>query len=232
MFWANLNQQSGFILYQFFVACGHRIFGTDTKSLKDKVFVFLNPSSCKHENNFCSIVPNTTMLNGLQMGHMWSLQCKYIEFYFRTESNYCTKKTPQNFGFFSFFYLFFSYSGDLWAVLTSCLLGFNSLLIFIHSGTLYVSILSWENSRGMLHFLSLFLSSTLNICPRSRNYPETNQTWVLIQWMLLTLISLFLKADYSLILKGGVMIGEQMTVALPTALTLLLSEHNWLRFSI
>lgn len=47
-------------------------FGTDRKSLKAKVFIFLHPRPGKSENNF--MVPDTTMLNGLQMGYMWSLQ--------------------------------------------------------------------------------------------------------------------------------------------------------------
>lgn len=57
------------------VLCGMRprSFGCDRKSPKAKFCVLLNHSPGKHENNCCSIVPNTAILNGLQMGHMWSL---------------------------------------------------------------------------------------------------------------------------------------------------------------
>jgi len=48
-------------------------FGSDRKSPKAKFCVLLNHSPGKYENHFCSIVPGSAMLNGLQMGHMWSL---------------------------------------------------------------------------------------------------------------------------------------------------------------
>lgn len=122
MFWTNLNQQNGFILYQFFAACGCRVLEWIGRASKPK---FLSFCTLGQVNLKITPVPWYQILP-CWMVYKWDIcgLCNMnIEFYFKTGCHQTTNVTKKlDFVFFSFLFLVFVCSGDLGAVLTSCLL--------------------------------------------------------------------------------------------------------------